>query len=502
LESLLPHLVGVVVEQVEQARSGVLIWARVKAEDGTCPSCGDRSRRVHSRYDRRLVDASVAGQPVILRLQVRRFFCAGRDCPIGTFAEQVDGLTAKHARRTSLCRTVLEHIGLALAGRAGSRLAGRLGLVAGRATLLRLVHALPDPDVGTVEVLGVDDFAIKRGHKYATVLIDAVTHRRVDVLPDRKGATVTAWLRQHPGVRMVCRDGSAAYAEGIRQGAPHAAQISDRWHLWHNLAKAVEKTVTAHSRCWHTGPPRMTSARETLTRQRYLAVHDLLSQGVGLLECARRLGVALNTVKRYARAESAEALRRPPQYRRTLVDSYRDHLRRRLTEQPGIPVTHLLAEIRDLGYPGSANLLVRYLKQGRADPERLPPTPRRLVTWIMTKPQNLPEHQRRHLHELVTSCPQMTALAARVREFASLLTRRRGGDLDAWITTVRADDLSALHRFTDGLTKDYDAVVAGLTLPYSNGPTEGVVTKIKLLKRQTYGKASFSLLRKRILLCQ
>jgi transposase len=218
----------VVVEQIERARSGVLIWARVKAEEGICPSCGDRSRRVHSRYDRRLADGSVAGRPVVLRLRVRRFFCDGPDCPVGTFAEQVDGLTVKHARRTSLCRTALEHIGLALAGRAGSRLASRLGLRAGRATLLRLVHALPDPEVGPVWVLGVDDFAIKRGHKYATVLIDAVTHRRIDVLPDRKAATLTAWLRKHPGVRMVCRDGSATYAEGIRQASGRALRTRCR----------------------------------------------------------------------------------------------------------------------------------------------------------------------------------------------------------------------------------------------------------------------------------
>jgi hypothetical protein len=153
-ESLLPHLVGVVVEQVEQVeqvRSGVLIRARVKPEDGTCPSCGERSRRVHSRYDRRLADASFAGQSLILRLQVHRFFCAGQDCPVSTFAEQVDGLTVKHVRRTSLCRNVLEHIRMALADRSGSRLADQLGLVAGRSTLPRLVHALPDPDVGTVE---------------------------------------------------------------------------------------------------------------------------------------------------------------------------------------------------------------------------------------------------------------------------------------------------------------------------------------------------------------
>jgi transposase len=148
----------------------------------------------------------------------------------------------------------------------------------------------------------------RRGRKYATLLLDAVTHRRVDVLPDRLAATLAGWLREHPEVEVVCRDGSASYAEAIRDGAPQATQVSDRWHLWHNLAAAVEKTVIAHSGCWHTSPPRRDRPLDDRTRARHAAVHTLLDQGVGLLDCARRLGWALNTVKRYARTATAEDL--------------------------------------------------------------------------------------------------------------------------------------------------------------------------------------------------
>ena len=476
------------------------VQARTPPAAVACPQCGQPSQRVHAYHRRRLTDLPVGGRGVVVELRVRRLVCSTPSCRQRTFREQVPALTQRWARRTSQLTALIGDLAVVVAGRAGAAVLSRLGVRISRTTVLRVLMALPPPAGPVPAVLSVDDFALRRGRKYATLLIDAVTHRRIDVLPDRKAETLAAWLREHPHVEVVCRDGSAAYAEAIRDGAPQAVQVSDRWHLWHNLAKAVEKTVVGHSGCWHTGAPSRDRPIDDRTRARHAAVHVLLDQGVGLLDCARRLGWALNTVKRYARAGSAEDLQRPPRYRETLVDPYRDHLRRRLAEEPQVAVTRLLAEIRDQGYTGSGNLLVRYLNQGRAHAGRPAPSPRRLVCWLMTPPDDLPAHQRSHLDDLLATCPHLTTLAKRVREFARLLTGRRGPDLDAWMTAVDADDLPGLHGFIHGLRMDLPAVVAGLTLPYSNGPTEGANTKVKLLKRQMYGRAGFALLRQRILL--
>jgi transposase len=356
---LFAGLSSLVLEEVAHQGPVLQVRARTAKVPVGCPRCGTLTRRVHAYHRRRLADVPVAGRGLVVDLRVRRLVCRDADCPARTFREQVPGLTARWARRTLRLTQLTGRVAVVLAGRAGAAVLGMFGVTLSRSTPPRTLLAQPVPTAPTPRVLSVDDVALRRGQRYATMVIDAVTHRRVDVLPDRKAATLMTWLREHPGAEIVCRDGSATYAEAIRQGAPAAVQASDRWHLWHGLAKAVEKTVVAHPGCWRTivkaSQPVTTTDTTTIsttgmsrgavrpidarTRARHAAVHHLLDQGVGLLECARRLGWGLNTVKRYACAARAEDLIGPRRFRATLVDPYRDHLRQRLIADPGVPVT-------------------------------------------------------------------------------------------------------------------------------------------------------------------
>ncbi|HCA86891.1 MAG TPA: ISL3 family transposase [Streptomyces sp.] len=256
---------------------------------------------------------AVGGRPVVINLSVRRLYCENPACPQATFAEQIDGLTVRYQRRTPALQRVLDAVAVALVGKAGAHLLAMLHQQVSWATLLHGLMALPVPQLPVPRVPGVDDFALRRGHRYATILIDALTHRMVGVLPDHKADTLAAWLREHPQVEVVCRDGSASYAQAVADALPDAVQVSDRWHLWNTFGKAAEKTVTAHASCWRAAPQHAEpGSRNEHTLQRHAAVHTLLAQGAGLLETARRLRLALNTVKRYARVVDAAELVRPP----------------------------------------------------------------------------------------------------------------------------------------------------------------------------------------------
>jgi transposase len=530
---LLPHLSGTVTERAFEAAGRVCLLACPAAAQAACPRCGQLSGRVHSRYARRLHDVPAGGRDVVIWLTVRRFFCGNPGCPAVTFAEQVQGLTSRFSRRTPPLEQLLLAVAAALCGRAGARLAGALGIAPpSRQTMIRLVMALPEEELAAApQVLGVDDFALRKGHVYGTVLIDVQTGDVVDLLPDREAATLARWLQDHPGAAVICRDRAGGYADGAARGAPGAIQVADRWHLLHNLCQKTYEAAAAHrASCLGADRHQQHDLEEhedageeqeqeqehqyqrgagkpglpERTRQRHAQIHQLLAAGHTKTATARILGLSAVTVTKYAKAATPGQI--TPAARESLLDPYKPYLITRWNEGTR-NVRGLHAEIKARGYTGSDQLVRRFITPFRDLPVPVPapppaiPSARKITSWLMTTPGNLPPADAAALSAITATCPHLGELAARIRAFADIMTGLTGSrHLDAWLATAEASSLDQLRSFAAGIRKDHHAVLNGLTLPHSSGKVEGTVNKIKMLKRQTYGRASFPLLRKRVLI--
>jgi transposase len=460
----------------------------------------------------------VSGIKVVIELSVRRFRCVNGDCKAVTFAEQVSGLTTPHSRYTPLLRDMLTAIGLTLAGRAGVRLAGELGITVSRDVLLRLVRAIPEGGPTSIRILGVDDFAFRRGHRYGTILVDLETHKPVDIFDGRDGESLAAWLRQHPEVEVICRDRAGGYAEGAREGAPQAIQVADRFHLWQNLGEAVEKTVNGHRENLAEPSPEPPASPETpqvtqpfpekkivnRLRQNYADVQELRTQKLSHAAIGRKLGMHPATVRKFSHARSVDDLIAKTEQRTHIVDAYTGHLHRRWNEGER-NATQLFREIVELGYKGGELAVQRYLRryrEGRGHAPQTgpkPPTVREVTSWIMRHPERLNAEVATTLKQILSRDPELNRLAEHVRSFAVMMTELGGGRLEEWIAMVEIDTLPALASFARNLRRDLDAVRNGLTLAYNSGPVEGNNNRVKMLKRQMYGRANLDLLRKRVL---
>ena len=512
-------MTGVVVEAVRLVDATIRITAHPRADGGHCPTCGTGSNRVHSRYRRRPADTAIGANPVVLELTVRRFFCDNSACGAATFAEQVPGLTQRWARRTTVLSAMVESIGLAVAGRAGARLATRFGMSVGRDTLLRTVRSIPDRPIEATSVLGIDDFALRRGHVYGTVIVDLVTRRPIDLLPDRTSDTVSVWLQAHPGAEIVCRDRAGAYAEAIRVGAPDAVQVADRWHLWRNLIGAVEKTVIRHRKDLSApaAPPDDTEEISdgvaiaevpdgrlvVRTRERHAAVHELHTQGMSISGIARQLNLDRRTVRRFVRATHIDELLATSRMAgATLLTAHEMYLRERFTAGC-TDAARLTREITERGYRGSPQTVRRFLQPLRTEvrvrpvPPR-PPSTRQVTMWLTSHPDDLTDKDNKRLTDICDRSPALMTVREHIRRFAEIMVDRRGHDLAEWMTDVDTTGSQALRSFVTGLRRDLDAVTAGLTLVHNSGPVEGHVNRIKMLKRQMYGRANLDLLRKRV----
>ncbi len=228
--TIFPDLPNVQVEGIEVAEE-ITLTLHTTSPTASCPSCGTASSRIQSRYTRTLRDLPSVGRPIRLIMHVRRFFCKNRTCVQKIFVERLPDLCRPHAQRTKRLQEALCELGLTIGGQAGADVGSELGISGSRDTILRLVRQSQQPALREPHVIGLDDWAWKRRLRYGTLIGDLEQGWPLDLLADRSVETVSAWLKKHPTIDTISRDGSSEYASAIKKGAPQAREVSDRWHL-------------------------------------------------------------------------------------------------------------------------------------------------------------------------------------------------------------------------------------------------------------------------------
>ncbi|MFE4924747.1 ISL3 family transposase [Streptomyces sp. NPDC056661] len=493
----------------------VVVRAFSRTPIRSCSACGVPSRRVHSRYGRRISDRPVAGRSTSIQLPVRRFFCNNTECMRRTSSSRSTGSVSDTARPARGCVSCCMPSRLSSEGAPDPGLCRKMGVPAGRMRLLKLLHAPPVAQRAP-RILGVDEFAFRRGRTYGTILVDVEKRCPVDVLPDRTSETLASWLVAHPGVEIVCRDRASAYARAIKEAVPHAVEVADRWHLLRNLSQAVEKTCQQHRACLRkygeqvpSPIPRMPlleALPPTLIVQRVQQRHELINRmldnGYPLSEVARRVGLDRKTARRYRDTELDVLIASARDRRNVPLDRYKPFLQAQFAS--GVTsAKDLYDQIRAQGFQGGYSTLSRYVLSLRngvavAAPAQIP-SPRSITAWIMRPREGLSTSEIARLDEVRIACPDITEACNLARAFTDLVRRRRGTMLGLWIREAEQSMIGPLRSFGSFLRQDLDAVTAGLTLPYSSGVVEGHVCRVKLLKRSMYGRATFALLRARIL---
>ncbi len=517
------------------------------ASTAVCPLCGQASQHIRSSYTRHVADVPSAGRQVQLVLRVRKFRCDTTDCPRRIFVERLTPFIEPWARMTTRLSQTIEAIGLATSGELGSRFAPRIGIVTSPTTILRRTMTLPAQRSEAVSQLGIDDWSFRRGRRFGTILVNLATHEIIDLLPDRETETAQVWIQAHPEIDVVSRDRGEDYAAAARKGAPQARQVADRYHLADNLRDFIEELLarchkeisqastppTSEMRAQETGDDvEQASARpfwpandDLLAGSAHLARHaerldryqqltHLREEGFTQKEIAHQLGMAERTVRHWLTRGIPYGEPELRHKRRRGFDPYAAYARERLLQgsRNGLQLWH---ELQAQGYKGGSGAVYPFLArlkqnsattggkapQSQAAPDASVPqwTAKQAVWWFLRDPSDLKRKEQETLLAIRQASPIADMAYGLAQDFMQMLRRREGQRLDVWLDQVRASHIPELQRFVRSIQQDKDAVLAGLTEPWSNGVVEGKINKLKLIKRMMYGRAEFPLLRQRVL---
>jgi transposase len=507
--SLVPS--GFVVVTAVHDTATTTITVRSPKDFGVCPSCGTVSHRVHSRYHRRVGDLPLSGRSVKLLVVARRFRCDAVLCGRQIFAERfADDALAPWARRTARLDLIVHHLGLALGGRPAASFSQRLMLPVSKDTLLRMVRRRARVPCDRLNVIGIDDWARRRNHSYGTIVCDLERRRPVTLLPDREPATAAAWFEQHQEITVIARDRGGGYGEAAAKALPHATQVADRWHLMENASRAFLDAVRKSMRQIRSAigattiNPALLTAAERLQYEGYLrredinsAVLALAEDGTPIKQIVLRLGHSRQLVRRIIRGERHDVFR-------TRQGSLEAHL-------PWLDAqwssgccrgAELWRRLKEQGYRGSLRVVTEWATRRRrsekADAENLQriPSARTIARFMTIGRHALSKAETVTIAAIENGVPLLVEARELIAAFQAMVRNKVDTELTAWIARARS---SLVASFASGITKDEAAVRAAITLPWSNGQTEGQITKLKLVKRQMYGRAKIDLLQARLI---
>ena len=552
LQSLLPADAGVRITDVAVDPAVVEVRLATTAGAASCPRCRSASTSVHGRYRRILRDRPCLGTPVRLLVTARKFVCRRAACPRRVFCERLPELTAPHAHTTGELADAHRHIGLALGGEAGARLAAELGLPTSPDTILRRVKDAPDEPTPRPRYVGVDDWATRKGHSYGTILIDLERRTVIDLLPGRDGEALKVWLAANPQVEVITRDRWPAYIQAATTAAPQAKQVADRFHLLRNVREAVEKILSrvgpevraANAEVNTSTPPTVnvptteppalpvspvedtevtptpepeaspttaTERRRAEKRgereERFRQVKALLAEGVSCRGVARRLGLDVKVVLRYRRVDRCPDWS-PGRPTVTALDPFAAFIAEWVAAG-NRTISDLYRALQGKGYTGGYDAVRRYLirltgrsvRAGLRDantrpPGRTTPSARRLSFRVVNPKED--SHSTRVLKHLRERNAAIHAAVEAAEELMAMIRQKQPTTLADWAANVVVSGDPDLRNLADSLLSDSAAVQAAMTEPWSNGQVEGQVGRLKGIKRQMFGRAGMKLLRARV----
>jgi transposase len=509
VSSLIPN--GLVVDSVMQVDEMLVVTARAGIEVATCPLCRSPSRRAHSRYVRQVSDLPCSGRSVCLRVVTRRFCCEAPHCRRRIFAERFDeAVLLVRSRRTSRLDCIVHHLGLALGGRPGASLAKRLMLPVSNDTVLRVVRARARPRTDPLNVVGIDDWAFRRNHSYGTIVCDLERRRIVTLLPDREMATVEAWLAGHPDIRVLSRDRGGGYGEAASKALPCVIQVADRWHLMENASSAFLSAVRKSMRPIRaaigatTINPELLTCAERLQYEGYLRREETIAKilalakdGTAIKQIVRKTGHSRNRVRQVLRGDRGDVFRT----RQSSLDACLPLLDAQWASGCR-NAARLWRQLKSDGFRGSQRVVSEWATRRRraekASDQQLQkvPSARTIARLMTTARDHMSKADTVIIAAIEAGVPTLVAARTLTDRFHMMVRKRTEADLVPWIAAARQ---SLIASFATGITKDIAAVRAALVQPWSNGQTEGQITKLKLVKRQMYGRAKIDLLQARLI---